>query len=113
MIKVCLLGFDYAVATSITGVVDLLSTAGTAWNYFQGRNLEPKFDVRVATAGGRPIRCLNNMVLDAHLDFRSIGQVDMLIVPSIGGDVECVVRVGLSAQIGALEWEAVDAAHEC
>ncbi|MAR92108.1 MAG: AraC family transcriptional regulator [Pseudomonadales bacterium] len=88
MIKVCLLGFDYAVATSITGVVDLLSTAGTAWNYFQGRNLEPKFDVRVATAGGRPIRCLNNMVLDAHLDFRSIGQVDMLIVPSIGGDVE-------------------------
>ena len=31
MIQVSILGFDYAFATSIVGVIDLLSTAGTAW----------------------------------------------------------------------------------
>lgn len=88
MIKVRILGFDYAFATSITGVTDLLSTAGTAWNYFIGKHLEPKFDVRIASRNGRPIRCLNNLELNAHCSFEQIGEVDVLLVPSIGGDVD-------------------------
>ena len=88
MIKVRILGFDYAFATSITGVIDLLSTAGTAWNYFAGKSMEPKFDVQLVSRGGRSIRCLNNIVINAHCGFEQIGDVDVLLVPSIGGDVD-------------------------
>lgn len=88
MIKVCILGFEYAFATSITGVIDLLSTAGTAWNFFQGKQLSPKFEVRLATLDGNPVRCLNNLTLNAHCRFDEIGEVDVLMVPSIGGEIE-------------------------
>lgn len=91
MINVSVLGFDYAFATSIVGVIDLLSTAGTAWNYFQGKILAPKFHVQLASRDGKPIRCLNNVVLQADCSFAQIGTPDILLVPSIGADVEKTV----------------------
>ena len=92
MIKVCILGFEYAFATSITGVVDLLSTAGIALNFFQGNSLAPKFEVRLAARDGLPIRCLNSMTLNAHCSLEEIGEVDVLMVPSIGGEVDKALR---------------------
>ena len=88
MVKVVILGFEYAFATSITGVIDLLGTAGTAWNFFQGKQLSPKFDVRLATYDGAAIRCLNNISIGAHCSFDQIGDVEVVMVPSIGGDIE-------------------------
>lgn len=92
MINVCILGFHYAFATSITGVIDLLSTAGMAWNFYQGQQLSPKFRVRLATRKGAPIRCLNNMTLHAHCSFEEMGDVDVLMVPSIGGEVATALK---------------------
>lgn len=88
MINVYILGFDYAFATSITGMIDLLSTAGMAWNFYRGQTLSPKFQVRLASHDGLPIRCLNDITLKAHCRFDAIEQADILLVPSIGGDVE-------------------------
>lgn len=88
MINVYILGFNYAFATSIVGVIDLLSTAGTAWNFFQGKSLAPKFSVRLATPDGQTIRCLNNIVLQADCAFDAISDAQIVLVPSIGGDVE-------------------------
>lgn len=88
MIKVYILGFDFAFATSITGLIDLLSTAGTAWNFFQGRSISPKFDVQLVSRDGQPIRCLNNITLHANSSFQQMDEVDVLLVPSIGGEVE-------------------------
>ena len=92
MIKVVILGFEYAFATAVTGVVDLLSTAGTAWNFFQGKSLAPKFEVRLASRDGQAIQCLNAMTLQAHCSFADIGQADVIIVPSIGGQVDVALR---------------------
>lgn len=91
MIRVCILGFDYAFATSIVGLMDLLSTAGTAWNFFQGKSLSPKFQVQLASRDGKPVRCLNNILLQADCSFADIGEVAVMVVPSIGGDVEKTV----------------------
>src|SRR5690606_7545692 len=88
MINVYILGFHYAFASSIVGVIDLLSTAGTAWNFFQGKSMVPKFNVRLATPDGQPIRCLNNIVLQADCAFDTIDDAQVVLVPSIGGDVE-------------------------
>lgn len=92
MIKVVILGFEYAFATAVTGVVDLLSTAGTAWNFFQGKSLAPKFEVRLASRDGQAIQCLNAMTLQAHCSFSDIGQADVIMVPSIGGQVDVALR---------------------
>lgn len=88
MIQVYILGFDYAFATSITGVIDLLSTAGMAWNFYRGQTLSPKFRVSLASSDGLPIRCLNNITLNAHCSFEQIEHADILLVPSIGGEVD-------------------------
>ncbi len=92
MIKVVILGFDYAFSTAITGVIDLLSTAGTAWNFFQGKSLSPKFDVKLASFDGQPVQCLNAITIHAHCSFAEIGEADVIMVPSIGGDVETALR---------------------
>jgi transcriptional regulator GlxA family with amidase domain len=88
MIKVYILGFDYAFATSITGMIDLLSTAGTAWNFYRGQTLSPKFQVQLASRDGQPIRCLNQVCLHAHCRFDQIRDAQVLMVPSIGGEVD-------------------------
>lgn len=88
MIKVAIIGFEYAFATAITGLVDLLSTAGTAWNYFRGEQITPRFKVQILSQNGALIRCLNNILIQAHGDFEQAFDAEIIILPSIGGDIE-------------------------
>ena len=91
MKNIYILGFDQALASAITGVLDLFALAGVTWNRIQGSQPAPIFNVQIASAHGDPIRCINGINLGAHVSFDQIKQADALIIPTIGGPIEHVL----------------------
>jgi len=87
MHHVTVLGFDSAFSSAITGISDLLSTAGITWNYIHGKQMEQKFKVEVATLDGTPVRCANDIEIKAHKALHEIEKTDVLLIPTIGGNI--------------------------
>ncbi|MBE0482238.1 MAG: GlxA family transcriptional regulator [Bacterioplanes sp.] len=92
MLNIIVIGFDRSLASAITGVVDLFALAGVTWNQIQGDAVERHFHVRIASPDGQPIRCINGLQLGAHLSYDDIDHVDAIIVPTIGGHIDEVLR---------------------
>jgi len=91
MKNIYVLAYDQALASAITGVLDLFALAGVTWNRIQGSEPVPIFNVQIASAKGEPIRCINGINLGAHVSFDDITQPDALIIPTIGGPIEQVL----------------------
>ena len=87
MKKVVVLGFDGALASAITGVVDLFAMAGVSWNRIQQQEIHRLFQVEIASAQGQAIRCINGILIQAHLAYADIKDVDIAIVPTIAGPI--------------------------
>lgn len=87
MRHVTILGFDYAFASAITGMSDLLSSVGVTWNYIQGKPIKKEFDVYIATLNGEDVRCANGLTIRAHHAISEIIHTDLLIIPTIAGNI--------------------------
>jgi len=104
MINIYILGFDQALASAITGVIDLFALAGVTWNRIQQQETASAFNVRLASEQGRNIHCINSLQLASHCSFSDIeaqlksslkdqyatpgGHANILIVPTIGGPIQ-------------------------
>ncbi|OUS25060.1 AraC family transcriptional regulator [Gammaproteobacteria bacterium 45_16_T64] len=93
MRKVTIVGFDYAFASAITGVMDLLSMVGVTWNRIQNTPVEKQFEVLIATEDGRPVRCTNGIEIKAHVAISDIERTDLLLVPTIAGNISHTLAV--------------------
>ncbi|MBL4796148.1 MAG: helix-turn-helix domain-containing protein [Oleispira sp.] len=91
-ISVTLFAFDHALSSTITGVLDLLSMVGVAWNQIHGLPATRLFDVKIASLDGNPVRCINGITLNVDCALSDIMSTDLLLVPSIGGDMEKVLQ---------------------
>ncbi|MFV1871939.1 MAG: GlxA family transcriptional regulator [Oleiphilus sp.] len=87
MRHVTIIGFDYAFASAITGMSDLLSSVGVTWNYIHGETSNKQFDVCIATVDGKDVKCANGLTISAHHSIAEINQTDLLIIPTIAGDI--------------------------
>lgn len=87
MIKIVVLAFNGALASAITGVVDLFSMTGVSWNRIQNQAVQRLFEVDIATADGQSIQCINGIRLEADCSFAEIEHADILIVPTIGAPI--------------------------
>lgn len=96
MRQVTVLGFDYAFASAITGVMDLLSMAGVTWNRIHGKPAEKQFDVVIATADGQPIQCTNGIEIKAHKAIDDVLHTDLLLVPTIAGNIGKTLQLNQS-----------------
>ncbi|OZG74989.1 AraC family transcriptional regulator [Hahella sp. CCB-MM4] len=92
MQKVTILGFDLALSSAITGIVDILSMAGVTWNFWQHQPTAPRFQVQLASVDGGPVRCLNKMQLEAHLRFDQVEADHILVVPTIAGEIDVALE---------------------
>lgn len=91
MLNIVVVGFDTALASAITGVLDLFALAGVSWNRVQGEEVGRHFNVRLASPDGAPIRCINAIQIIAQLSYAEIEDIDILIVPTIGGPIDEVL----------------------
>lgn len=104
MINIYVLGFDQALASAITGIVDLFALAGVTWNRIQHQETAMAFNVQLASEKGNNIQCINNLLLAPHCSFSdlektlthkpsnapisNIQESNILVVPTIGGPIQ-------------------------
>ena len=87
MIRVSVLGFPGALASTITGMIDLFQMAGVTWARIRGDQPEQRFSVRLLTVDGEPCQCLNGLSLPAHGRLGDSEPGELVLVPTIGGPI--------------------------
>ncbi|KAA1176237.1 helix-turn-helix domain-containing protein [Marinobacter salinexigens] len=94
MYTVSVIGFDSALASAITGIIDLFRLAGVTWARIQGDSPQSFFQTRLLTRDGGPCRCINGLTLLADGSWNSpeTAQSDLIVVPTIGGPIVPVLE---------------------
>ncbi|WP_372966050.1 GlxA family transcriptional regulator [Marinobacter sp.] len=103
MKTVTIIGFTGALASAITGVIDLFRMAGVTWARVHGEPPHPLFRTRLLTESGDVCRCINGLTIGADgswLEQASPGEDDLLIIPTIGAPIEQV----LADNPGLVNW---------
>lgn len=115
MINVTILGFHQALASAITGAIDLFSLAGIAWQRIQAQAPKPYFNISLASIDGQPIRCINHLHLQAQHAIDDIKQPHLILIPTIAGPIERVLEqnVELVEWIKHFEQKNTDIASNC
>lgn len=115
MKHVTILGFDYAFATAIIGMADLLGSVGVTWNYIHGNRLDRQFKVDIASLNGGKIHCANNIEINAHKSIAEVTTTDLLIIPTIAGDISRTLKLNAPALpwIRSLYEQGSDIACNC
>lgn len=107
MRQISVLGFDGALASSITGMIDLFRLAGVSWARIHGQEPQPLFRTRLLTEHGGPCRCINGVTLVANGAWRDqqvLSGDELVVVPTIGGPISRVLEENqaLATWLGAL-----------
>jgi len=91
--KVSIIGFDGALASAITGVIDLFRLAGVTWARIHGEQPEPHFTTQLLTRNGDHCRCINGITLvsDGSWEDLDAESADLVIVPTIGAPIDQVL----------------------
>ncbi|MDI9244808.1 helix-turn-helix domain-containing protein [Marinobacter sp. CHS3-4] len=89
MQTVSIIGFNGALASAITGIIDLFRLAGVTWARIHGQQPEPRFTTRLLTADGQPFRCINGITLmpDGALEDASLERSSLVMIPTIGAPI--------------------------
>ena len=113
--SVVIVGFDDALASSITGAIDMFALAGVAWQRIHQQPIERCFDVTLVSLTGDPIRCINHNLLQPHTSIDKISTADIVMVPTIGGDIGKVLEQtrGLLPHLLRLSQQGCDIASNC
>ena len=99
MIKVTILAFDTAPATTITGPMDVFQLAGVTANFAAGELPVPLFDVEIVSPDGASIKCANRITIAPHRAMHEVEDPDLIIIAGVW-ELENV----LSRQQEALAW---------
>jgi len=89
--KVIIVGFDGVLGSALTGALDLFSFTGVSWQRFLNEEVEPRFNVQIASLGGVDIRCSNRLIMQAHCDIQEVTECDLLLIPTIGDSIDKVL----------------------
>ncbi|MDM7860748.1 helix-turn-helix domain-containing protein [Alteromonas sp. ASW11-36] len=112
---VTIVGFDDALASSITGAMDMFALAGVAWQRIHQEPIQQYFTVQLASLDGTPIHCINQHVLQASVALDRVQQSDIVMIPTIGGEIGHVLEQtrGLLPHLIRLHRAGSDLASNC
>ena len=88
---VTVFGFEQALASAITGALDVFAFAGVSWQRIHNLPTVPKFKVQLASAHGQPFLCSNQVTLTPHIAIEDVSYTDILLIPTIGGNIDDVL----------------------
>ena len=83
MKKVIMLALQNTMASTIVGPMDIFFQAGVMWNYFQGEEFAPYFDVKLVTTIGKPFKCLFGVRMIPDGSIYDVRDADLILVSSI------------------------------
>jgi transcriptional regulator GlxA family with amidase domain len=106
MQTVSIIGFNGALASAITGIIDLFRLAGVTWARINNEEPTPRFTTRLLTFDGQPFRCINGITLlpDGSLTDPAYASEDhgLVMIPTIGAPIPQV----LADNRGLVDWLA-------
>ncbi|TGN40119.1 GlxA family transcriptional regulator [Marinobacter confluentis] len=106
MQTVTVIGFDGALGSAITGIIDLFRLAGVTWARINNEEPTPKFTTRLLTFDGQPFRCINGITLlpDGALTDPAAKPAEnsLVMIPTIGAPIPRV----LNENRGLVDWLA-------
>lgn len=106
MQTVTVIGFDGALGSAITGIIDLFRLAGVTWARINNEEPTPKFTTRLLTFDGQPFRCINGITLlpDGALTDPATrpDENSLVMIPTIGAPISRV----LAENRGLVDWLA-------
>jgi transcriptional regulator GlxA family with amidase domain len=82
MKKVIILALEKTVSSTVTGPMDILSQTGVLWNQIFGLAPSSYFKVAIATVSGKPVECLNGVVIKPHFSIKEVKNTDLVIISS-------------------------------
>lgn len=88
MKNITLVCFDYALSSVITGILDLFSLTGVSWNRVQGQPPQPLFQVDLVSLDGKPVQCLNRLMITPHKSLSEVEDTDLIMLPPIGANID-------------------------
>jgi len=80
MKHITILALDGTIASTVTGPADIFSLAGVLWNRICGVQPEPYFKVVIASVQGKPVGCVNGIVIQPHLSLEEVKRTDLIII---------------------------------
>lgn len=92
MKTVIILGMKNAMATSISGPMEVFFLAGRMWNYLNRQEFTPFFDVSLVTTLGEPFKCMSGARFVPDGSIHDVKHSDLIVVSSIL-DIERTMRV--------------------
>ena len=112
---VTVIGFNQALASAITGALDVFAFAGISWQRIHNLPTNPQFKVQLASHHGQPILCSNQVVLQPNIAIEEVSHTDVLLIPTIGGDIDEVLEstAPLLVHIRRLQKMGADIAANC
>jgi transcriptional regulator GlxA family with amidase domain len=78
--KVTILALEKTVASTVTGPMDIFSLAGILWNQIFDLAPSPYFQVAIASVNGKPVECLNGVVIKPHFSMKEVEHTDLIII---------------------------------
>ena len=97
--KVTILALYNTTGTSVMGPMDVFFHAGKLWNHINGLKPTPYFDVEIATVDGKPVKCINNVMIQPHCSIHDVQETDLIMVACIAN-----FRKTIEYNEKALEW---------
>jgi len=91
MLDVTVLFLDQGHASTATGPLEVFRAAGVLWNQLRGEPVAPRFRVRSASIGGRPVRPDAPYTIQPDLALAQIRETDLVFVPSAGLGLEALL----------------------
>lgn len=91
MVTISVMLFDYVLGAAVMGINDLLYFAGRAYAQRHGHS-QPRFAIRLVSAHGQPVKAMNRITLTPHCSLAEAGHSEVVLVPSIAGDIAQTLR---------------------
>ena len=88
MIDVTVLFLDEGHASTAIGPLEVFRDAGVLWGQLTGVPVRPRFRVRSASIGGRPVRANASYTIHPDEALDMITDTDLVFVPSVGLDLD-------------------------
>ena len=83
MKRVIILAMRNTMASTVIGPMDVFFQAGVMWNFFNGQQPKPYFDVKLVTTNGQPFKCLSGVRIIPDGSIHEVEHADLIIVSSI------------------------------
>ena len=92
MIDVTVLLLDQTFSSTAVGPMEVFQHAGFLWNHLTGKPVQPRFQVKLASADGGLVQCDGPIRIEPMAAIHDIRRTDLIFIPTTGLSLDDVVE---------------------